>query len=359
MRTAERERQPGTTGVHEEAPIAHSMPPSTTQFRDGAIPPVGGEFQSPGPSASERAYADDPMMPKELLDIVAKGDVSDLAQMLQAYPTLRQAILGAITRTHGAHTAQTVGQQTKKAPPQQAPVAETKPAKALPEGYDDGPIRIDEDHASDRSKMAAFDQIAVSHTPEASAPSHIRLPPTLVRTLDQLWAETQATNKEQGGNLVRTYGGKYEFKRTHSSEDNEDSYEPDTKNVGRLDSHVGIVHTHPLDDKRPDGVTFGAVDIVGLVDEDQPLNILRSGINTYVISRTKEFDALVEKTNNDPEKLSELRMSMHTTYTAAFQAEKDAGGGPASCVEKGLIAMCRKFHLIYYWGQGQDLHRIR
>jgi hypothetical protein len=35
--------------------------------------------------------------------------VSDLAQMLQAYPTLRQAILGAITRTHGAQTAQSAG----------------------------------------------------------------------------------------------------------------------------------------------------------------------------------------------------------------------------------------------------------
>lgn len=78
-----------------------------------------------------------------------------------------------------------------------------------------------------------------------------------------------------------------------------------------------------------------------------------------MISRTKEFDALVEKTNNDPEKLSELRIAMHETYKAAFQAEKDAGGGPASRVEKGLIAMCRKFHLIYYWGQGQDLHRVR
>jgi hypothetical protein len=50
---------------------------------------------------------------------------------------------------------------------------------------------------------------------------------------------------------------------------------------------------------------------------------------------------------------------MYDTYQAAFAAEGAAGGGPASQVEKGLIAMCRVFHLIYYWGHGQDLHRVR
>lgn len=173
-----------------------------------------------------------------------------------------------------------------------------------------------------------------------------------------MWHETATRNQEQGGNLVRTYGGKYELKRTHDEADDDDTYHTDTSNVGRFDRHVGIVHTHPLDDQAPDYVGFSDVDLAGLVEEDQPLNILRSGNQTYMIARTKEFDALIDK-NNDPEKLAELRMAIHRTYSAAHDAERAAGGSRPSAVEAGVIAVCRTFHLVYYWGQGQDLHRVR
>jgi hypothetical protein len=119
-----------------------------------------------------------------------------------------------------------------------------------------------------------------------------------------------------------------------------------------------VIHTHPTDEEDPDYVSFSDVDLVSIVDEDQPLNILRSGRQTYMIARTKEFDALINK-NNDPEKLSELKLAMRDTYNAAFYAEKHTGAGQPSAVEAGVLAVCSKFHLAYYWGQGQDLDRVR
>ncbi|HSD91215.1 MAG TPA: hypothetical protein VLB44_27015 [Kofleriaceae bacterium] len=352
MRSVERERQRGVED-HEQ-PVSAPEPSTAGRFRsDGPLPPVGGEFATPGPTASDLAYGDD-RLPKELLDKVASADEPSLVSMLQAYPTIQGAIVNAIHRVHGPQVAHSV----VKSRPAEATATEGK-TKALPEGYDGGPIRVDADHATDRQKVAGFDQVANSHTREAAAPSHVRLPPAVVRSLDEMWAESNTKNQEQGGNVVRTYGGHYEMKRTHDSSDDSETYNVNTGNVGRFDHHVAIAHTHPVDKSSPDFVGFSIDDLVGIVDEEQPLNILRSGNQTYMISRTKEFDALVDKTNNDPEKLSDLRSAMRDTYMAALHAELQAGGSRSSSVEAGVIAVCRTFHLIYYWGQGQDLHRVR
>ncbi len=245
----------------------------------------------------------------------------------------------------------------KSKPAQEAATTRT-PTLRPPKGYDDGAIMVAPDHATDRAKIAGFDQVANSHTRVAAAPSHVRLPKSLVSELDGMWAESQATHREQGGNLVRTYGGNYELNRTHDPSDDGNTYNPDTSNVGWLDRHAAIVHTHPLGPSEPDHVSFSNVDLEDLVDEDQPLNILRSGRQTYMVARTKEFDALIDK-NNDPQQLFELKRAMRDVYDGAYQAEKRAGGSHPTAVEKGVIAVCRTFHLIYYWGQGQDLHRIR
>jgi hypothetical protein len=324
---------------------------SRMQFQtSGALPPVSDDHAEPSPSASDRAYDD---IPHQLVDIVRRGNEDDFVQMLDAYPSLQMPILAAIGRVHGTQVARTVGAKSK-------PTLDASPAKAPaknPEGYDGGPIRVDSDQGvSDRSKVAGWDQVAAGVAREQSMPSHVRLPKSLVRELDRLWNETVRKDKEHGGNVV---GGRdsYEFRQTHDKHDNQDTYNPDLSNVDG-DHHVAIVHTHPTDNDSPDYVGFSDVDLAALVDEEQPLNILRSGTQTYMVARTKEFEALIDK-NNDPEKLAELKIAIHQTYKAAYGAEKSAGSGEPSRVEAGVLAVCRKFHLIYYWGQGQDLHRVR
>jgi len=349
VRSLEHEQQHARADAESPA-TSSSDAQSRTRFDDaGAVPDVGAGFSEPAPSASERAYDD---IPNELVAIVAKGDEADLVQMLHAYPTLRSPILAAIGRAHGAPVAHRVG---VKAAPTPDPTPATK-TQAYPEGYDGGPIRVDPDHASDRQKVAGFDQIAAGVGREQAAPSHVRLPKSLVAELDRLWHDTVRKDKEHGGNVVRD-GGSYDFRQTHDEDDNADTYHPDTDNLDG-DRHVAIVHTHPTDTRSPDYVGFSDVDLAALVDESQPLNILRSGTQTYMVARTKEFEALIDK-NNDPEQLSELRMAIHKTYNAAYQAAKAEDIGEPGRVEAGVIAVCRKFHLIYYWGQGQDLHRVR
>lgn len=349
MRTQEHERRHAELGDESSEASSEEMAPRMRFESGGALPAVNGEYRDPAPSASDRAYDD---IPRELVDIVAGGNEDDLVHMLHAYPLLRTPILAAIGRAHGTQVAHGIGVKA-------APVPDPSPAKTParhPDGYDGGPIRVDADHTNDRQKVAGFDQIAAGVGHEISAPSHVRLPKSLVAELDRLWHDTVRKNKEHGGNVVRS-GGSYEFRQTHDKDDNHDTYHPDLGNVDG-DKHVAIVHTHPTDKSSPDYVGFSDVDLAALVDESQPLNILRSGTQTYMVARTKEFEALIDK-NNDPEHLGALRIAIHNTYKAAYDAEKAAGGGEPSRVEAGVIAVCRKFHLIYYWGQGQDLHRVR
>jgi hypothetical protein len=172
-------------------------------------------------------------LPADFIAALAQGDPNFVAALLQSYPQLAEPIFAVLQRVRGNAFAQLViaaasggpidsaiphvdGPDTpeavvKSAP--QTPATETK-SIGLPEGYDGGPIRIDEDHASDRQKIDGFDQIANSYTHELGAPSHVRLPKAVVDALGDMWAESKAKNQEQGGNLVRTYGGDYKVKRT-------------------------------------------------------------------------------------------------------------------------------------------------
>jgi len=212
----------------------------------------------------------------------------------------------------------------------------------------------------ERIKVAGFEQIARSHTNERSAPSEIRLPASLVRALDEAWRDSnphEADQIEQGGNLVRTSGGSYKVRRGHGHND-QDTYDPDYDDVGFGETFVGIVHTHPYLQNGYDYGTFSDVDMANLVDQDQPLNVLRSGSQTYIISRTREFDAIVER-HEKADTLFELRRAIIDTYEHAFKAEKQAGLGFPAQLEAGVKAVCRAFHLIYYWGQGQDLQRVK
>jgi hypothetical protein len=77
-------------------------------------------------------------------DIVARGDVSALVQMVHAYPTLRAPIMAAIGQTHGAGVVQQVGQTAPKTDETAAAPAER------------GPIQVADSKQTDRQKTAGF-----------------------------------------------------------------------------------------------------------------------------------------------------------------------------------------------------------
>jgi hypothetical protein len=355
MQTAERERHKELQQERAEfADPKHAPQAQQRQFHSsGAVPAVASDVNAPGPSASERAYGG---LPRELLDKVRSADEAGLGDMLRAYSPLGAPILTAIVNVHGQPTAQNVA---KAAPPPDAD-SETTSEEKLPAGYDDGPIQVARDDYSDMQKVAGWNQITTSVVKEAHAPDHIRLPASVLEQLADLAAEGNEKDQEQGGNLVKTYGGKWEIQQTHDEADDNESYNVDTSDVGLWARHVGIVHTHVIDEAHPYATSFSKPDMAQIVDEDQPLNIVQSGNQIYVISRTKEFNAMVK---DDPT----LEYKMQDTWKAAYDAEMGkarelevtAGQMQPAAVEKAVIAVCREFHLIYYWGQGQDLHRVR
>jgi hypothetical protein len=81
---------------------------------------------------------------------------------------------------------------------------------------------------------------------------------------------------------------------------------------------------------------------------------LRSGVYTFVLAKTKQFNALVEPMNNEEDKLFAFAMRMKATYDAAAQATP---GTLTEQVEAGVLAVCAAFHLVYYEGQGGELQR--
>lgn len=135
-----------------------------------------------------------------------------------------------------------------------------------------------------------------------------------------------------------------------------DTYNPNDHDVGWTQSLVGMVHTHPYDDpKVPEGfASFSEPDFVSFMSSDAHLSVLRSGPFTFMLSKTQQFQKLVEATNNDPDQLFEISQRMVEKFHQAFGRTK---GSFSEQVEAGVMAVCEAFHLVYYEGQGNELTR--
>lgn len=204
-----------------------------------------------------------------------------------------------------------------------------------------------------------FEQISRRHglTGRGGAPATVRLPTSLVDALDELWADSyrpDGTPREQGGNLVRNYGGSYEFRR--EEDDRKDKFDPDYSDVGWSQDLVGVAHTHPYAERRLVGATFSATDMAGISSEDegQTLNIMRSGDMTFLVARTKEFDKLVARYEAEGN-LGQLYGKIYDCYARVRDATE---GSFHEKLEAAVIAVCREFHLEYYRGHGDTLSRV-
>jgi hypothetical protein len=215
----------------------------------------------------------------------------------------------------------------------------------------------------DRRKTAGWEQIARGGiNDDRYAPSEVRLPASVVTAVEQAWQDSlsRRPEREEGGNMVRTYGGSYKLRRTGGYSDG--AFEPDAHDVGWTETMVGTVHTHPYRDEHErnpvnmptDYRTVSAPDLDSIVNGNGPLFIVRSGANTYVIAKSKQFNQLVER-HQERGTLGELVMEMENLSNRIYEATK---GNMAQKLEQAIIAVWGAYHLVYYEGQGSDLKRV-
>ena len=338
--------------THDLDPSPHEQRDTTRFTNAGPIPPIAADGV-PGPTASERGYGTDEQISSTLAQLVQGSSMQHVAMILANNPSLAPAIVGLVSRVHGVGFAQqaVAAASTPDRAAKTAPPAAT--ANAAP------PVDPARQKHIDRSMTAGWEQIARYTPDEHASPEHIRLPKNIVSELERAWKESfpGGHDQEQGGNLVKTYGGDYKIHRGQGH--SEGMYEG-SEDVGWTEDLVAQVHTHPYHDQRDKNpqefATFSEGDFDSLMRSNAHMSVLRSGPYTFVLSKTKQFEQLVERSapdNSEPQ-LQAIAKRMTAVYDKAFDASN--GTFPEKC-EAGVIAVAEQFHLVYYVGQGSDLTR--
>lgn len=208
-----------------------------------------------------------------------------------------------------------------------------------------------------------FTALALGRLHERNAPQYMRLPPDVVKALDVAWARTDKDRKEHGGNLVRTYGGEFKGRHGGTSGESDGEFWADEKDTGFGGDFLGTFHTHPYEKEKYgfDHGTFSEHDLANLCNHEGRMSIVRSGPFVYSVVKTREFDEKLEReveSETDSERLMEKRESfkheLMRCYNAAYNQHK--GPEPAK-MEAGVQAVCNRYHLVYYSGQGAQLER--
>lgn len=316
--------------------------------------------------SGERTSTPMTALPPEFLSTIREVAPEVIGGLLREHPERAAPILAAVHQFRGNSVAQAAVAAAASAPlrkrdpedSQPAPTAGkyTSPAAPVVEPR----TAVDAEHAKhiERGKVAAWNQLAAGTPDERSVPTDVRLPPNVVQALDKAWQDTLATSEaqEQGGNLVKHYGGGYGIRRSESQSSH--MFEGDDNDLGRFDTLVAQVHTHPYRDesnKTPEEFgTFSDGDFNSLMRSDAHMSVLRSGPYTFILGKTKQFNQLVDPLNNDETKLKQLAARMTKTYEAAMLGTE---GMFSEKLEAGVLAVCDAFHLVYYSGVGGELTR--
>lgn len=203
-----------------------------------------------------------------------------------------------------------------------------------------------------------FTSIALGRMHERMAPSSVRLPDAVVKGVQKAWEKSAKDGNEYGGNIVRTYGGAYEMKHGGQHSD-DDEWMPNEKDTGFGGDMLGFVHTHPYHQEGYEFGTFSDADVANLCDYDTRLSIVRSGRYTFMLVKTKEFDEKMHReveSEKDPGRLVEKRERFKADMMRCWNAASNAHEGSfPDKLEAGVLAVCEKYHLVYYAGEGAQL----
>ena len=293
-------------------------------------------------------------MPAGFAEMIQHAEPETIAGWLQAHPALRDPILSSVQEVRGNAFAQTV--------------------LAI------GPGGGDAAKHEEMQKVAGWNQVSRGSIDARYAPSTVRLPPEVVKDLERLWQKSIAgkeKNWEHGGNVVRRYSGREHIREQPAT--GPDEFEGDDNEHGLGDTVVATVHTHPEPNVPEHYSCFSAPDLQNYMEPgtgQKPMKILRSGSMTYMLAHTTQsrarVNALFDKHNRpDAEKKFAMMSDIQTVYDAAFDATPGAWDGSdpqhpkaragsrwAEAGEAAVAAVCAKYELAFYKGEGSDLQRV-
>lgn len=318
--------------------------------------------KGPGPGAAAEMVA---TLPPPFVSMIGQASPDVVATLLHTHPQLVAPILAVVQQLRGNAFAQLAVATAsthplhRPAPDEQPSASKHHPApQATPANTPEPAVDREKAKILDRQKTAAWDQLATAAPDERATPTGVRLPPNIVQALEQAWQDTLKSKVayEQGGNLVHNYSGGYELRRRENNDPRQ--FDQEDKDVGRFQTLVAQVHTHPYREEKdqvPEQfASFSDGDFDALMRSDAHLAVLRSGPYTFMLAKTKQFNAMVDQLANNEEKLKAFAARMATTYNRAADATE---GAFSEKVEAGVMAVCEQFHLVYYEGQGGDLTR--
>lgn len=206
---------------------------------------------------------------------------------------------------------------------------------------------------------AGFEQVTTKtdgkSVAEQDAPKHIVLPPALVQGMQKAWDGSipMGKSQEQGGILVRNKDGSYEWKAGAAGESG--SFDPNYDDKGKDQSLAVLGHTHPYDETEGGytNVPFSGQDLARQVYSDEPVNVVQSGKGMFGTARTAEFDKMVA--GLDEKAKRKMFQDMNKEWNDLFSSGKGELPGKADAATR---AICHKYHLLYYKGEGDSLDLV-
>ena len=210
------------------------------------------------------------------------------------------------------------------------------------------------DGSQDDALLEAFDQVASGELPVDDAPDSIRVPQEVVDGMQDAWDDSMpgGRSQEQGGIIVEE-DDQYEWKRGDAGDSG--SFSPNYDDLEDGEDLVGVGHTHPYDETEGgfEDVTFSGQDLARLVFVEDDIAVVQSGESLFLAARTQEFDQMLEGLS-EKDKLA-LFNEMKDTFDEAYG---DAKGSFQDRVRAGVLAVVDEYHLLYYEGKGNTLHRV-
>jgi WXG100 family type VII secretion target len=204
--------------------------------------------------------------------------------------------------------------------------------------------------------VAGFERVANGVQPIADAPAFMSWPATLADGMNDAWRKSfpDGVAQEQGGILVRTAKGEYEFRPGPPGDSG--SFFPNYSDLKPGETLIADAHTHPYDatEGGKTNVSFSPQDAarlaLGAEVNNVGMSMMQSGEGRFALVRTKEFDELVAKDGADV-----VFESIKADGNAVLKAT------PGTMEERAMAAMlavAKKYNLAFYHGTDATLTRI-
>lgn len=200
-----------------------------------------------------------------------------------------------------------------------------------------------------------FELITSRNLTITNAPAQITLPQEAVVGMQYAWHKSfpKGKSQEQGGILVRRRDRSYKWKAGKAGRS--DAFRVNYEDVGRYEILLITGHTHPYD-KSEGGhtdISFSATDLANLVIGKEPAKVVQSGQSLFLVAQTREFNHLLQ--NLSIKGKQKLHTEIKKTW---YNAVRISQGNDFERIDAAILAVCHKYHFIYYKGKGNLLKKV-